>query len=144
MNEAQEGWSNNGQSGPGAWSWPDPVINAFLLAENLGASAHTLCVCISAAFVRLCVVPTQLWLQEHHVFLPPTSDTVQNRLQKHAGQRGSPCPRRRAPHGAQPNLFPLVWCYFTIRSRNGWRSVQTTTWGGKKKKSAHTSAEGKR
>lgn len=45
-------------------------------------------------------------------FLPPTSDTVQNRLQKHAGHRRSPRPRRRAPHGAQPDLFPFSFGLF--------------------------------
>lgn len=115
-----------------------PGDRRFSAGREPRRQPHTLCVCISTAFVCPCAVPTQLWLQEHHVSLLPTSDTVQNRLQKHAGQRGSPRPRRRAPHGAQPNLWPFVSYYFTIRSRNGWRSSVNHD-GGREKTRSHVS-----
>lgn len=97
--------------------------------EHRCQRAHALCLHIHRVRLLACRSSTALVVKTP-CFLPPTSDTVQNRLQKHAGQRGSPRPRRRAPHGAQPDLLPFVSYYFIIRSRNGWQSVRTTT-GGK-------------
>lgn len=123
MEQQRQEWTRSPLTRPGG----DKRCSAG--REHRCQRAHALCLHIHRVRLLACRSSTALVVKTP-CFLPPTSDTVQNRLQKHAGQRGSPRPRRRAPHGAQPDLLPFVSYYFTIRSRNGWQSVRTTT-GGK-------------
>lgn len=123
MEQQRQEWTRSPLTRPGG----DKRCSAG--REHRCQRAHALCLHIHRVRLLACRSSTALVVKTP-CFLPPTSDTVQNRLQKHAGQRGSPRPRRRAPHGAQPDLLPFVSYYFIIRSRNGWQSVRTTT-GGK-------------